>query len=192
MNPSLSDLNLSALPLDYFLTAGHAVGNGVKLTVGGLYTWGFLIGGPLLMLAGVLLVKVMYARVQFFALEFGNGGSLGRMKAIAPFIALGTALLLLGGGGAYLGWQTLDYSVTLTAAGLSETRHGATIRYEWADVQDVSKRIKSTEFFILFAKDGRKCRVIFQQRLIGEILQDKAIAIAENALSSVPVPKRPP
>ncbi len=187
-------LATAVLPLDLssFLTRGNAVGNGIALAPGSLYTWGLLIGGPLLMLAGLLLVKIMYARTRFFALEYGNSTFFGRAKSVAHFIVLGTALLLLGGGAAYQGWQTLGYSVTLTATGLTETQHGETIRYDWTEVKDASERIKSTEFWITFAKDGRNCRVQFQQRYLGEALQDKAIAITENALSSVNVLRQRP
>lgn len=170
-----------------FLTKGSDAGNGVTLMIGNLYTWGLLGGGPLLILAGLAMVKIMFARVKFFALEYGNGGFMGRMKVITPFITLGSLLLLLGAGAAFLGWQSLGYSVTLNAAGLTEVTRFQTIRYAWTDASAAAERIKSTEFWIAFAKDDRKCRVDFQQRYIGEKLQDRAIAITENALSSVKV-----
>lgn len=167
-----------------FLTKGSDAGNGVTLKIGDLYTWALLGGGPLLILAGLALVKIMYARVKFFALEYGNGGFLGRTKVIAPFITLGTICLLIGGAATWLGWQSQGYSVTLTATGLTEMTRSTATRFVWTDASSASERIKSTGFWIVFAKDGRQCRVEFQQRYIGENLQDKAIAITENALSS--------
>lgn len=188
MNPQNFTLDITALlDLSPFLTKGSDAGTGVALEIGNQYTWGLLIGGPLLILAGLALVRIMYGRVKFFALEYGNGGFLGRMKVIAPFLVLGTALLLLGTSSLYLGWQALGYSVTLNATGLIERTHDQTIHYAWTDAEEAADRIKSTEFWIAYKKDGRKCRVSFQQRYIGAELQDKAIEIAEIALSSVRV-----
>ncbi len=186
MNPFSFDIT-ALLDLSPFLTHGSDAGNGVTLTIGALYTWGLLLGGALLILGALALVKVMYDRVKFFALEFGNGGFLGRMRVISPFLVLGTALLLLGGSGACMGWQALGYSVTLNPTGLTEVTHDQTVRYAWTDAEYAADRIKSTEFWIAFQKDGRKCRVSFQQRYIGVVLQDKAIEITEIALSSVRV-----
>ena len=138
----------------------------------------------MLILAGLVLVKIMFARVKFFALEYGNGGFWDRAKIITPFITLGSLLLLLGIGAASIGWLSLGYSVTLNAVGLTEVTRFQTIRYAWTDASAAAERIKSTEFWIAFAKDDHKCRVHFQQRYIGEKLQDKAIAITENSLSS--------
>ncbi len=166
------------------LTKGSDAGNGVTLMIGDLYTWGLLGGGPLLILAGLALVKIMFARVKFFALEYGNGGFWDRAKIITPFITLGSLLLLLGVAAAFLGWQSLGYSVTLNTAGLTEVTRGQTTSYAWTDASAAAERIKSTEFWIAFAKDDHKCRVDFQQRYIGEKLQDKAIAITETSLSS--------
>jgi len=177
------------LDVSGFLTVGSDVGNGVSLAVDPLYVWGLLIGGPVLMIAAVILVKIKYAGVKFFTMEFGNGSFFGRLKAIFHHIVLGTAMLLLGFASAYAGWQFMGYSVTLNAAGLIETHHDETTRYAWEDADKASERIKSTGFWISFAKGDRKCRVSFQQRHIGEALQDKAIAISENALSSVKVPR---
>ncbi len=166
------------------LTKGSDAGNGVTLMIGDLYTWGLLGGGPLLVLAGLALVKIMFARVKFFALEYGNGGFWDRAKIITPFITLGSLLLLLGVAAAFLGWQSLGYSVTLNTAGLTEVTRGQSTSYAWTDASAAAERIKSTEFWIAFAKDDHKCRVDFQQRYIGEKLQDKAIAITETSLSS--------
>jgi hypothetical protein len=189
MNP-ISPLLAAAITLpdiSPFLTKGSDAGNGVTLMIGDLYTWGLLGGGPLLILGGLVLVKIMFARVKFFALEYGNGGFWDRVKIITPFITLGSLLLLIGAAAAYVGWLSLGYSVTLNAAGLTEQTRFQTTRYDWTDTSAAAERIKSTEFWIAFAKDDRKCRVYFQQRFIGEKLQDKAIAITENALSSVKV-----
>lgn len=186
MNP-ISPLLAAAITLpdiSPFLTKGSDAGNGVTLMIGDLYTWGLLGGGPLLILAGLALVKIMFARVKFFALEYGNGGFWDRAKIITPFITLGSLLLLLGVAAAFLGWQSLGYSVTLNTAGLTEVTRGQSTSYAWTDASAAAERIKSTEFWIAFAKDDHKCRVDFQQRYIGEKLQDKAIAITETSLSS--------
>ncbi len=172
-----------------FLTKGSDAGNGVTLKIGDLYTWLLLGGGPLLILGGLMLVKIMFTRVKFFALEFGNGTFFGRARVIAPFITLGAACLLIGGAATWLGWQSQGYSATLTATGLTEMTRGTVTRFDWTEASSASERIKSTEFWVVFAKDGRQCRVEFQQRYIGEKLQDKAIAITENALSSTNVPR---
>jgi hypothetical protein len=190
MNLPLFSLDVTGLlDLSPYLTKGSDAGNGITLVIGDLYTWSLLGGGPLLILGALMLVKIMYARVKFFALEYGNGGFFGRVRAIVPFITLGTALFLLGLAAVWLGWQTLGYSVTLEAKGLNEVTRGGTFHYEWADATGASKRIKSTEFWVSFTRDGRKCRVDFQQRYIGEKIQDKAIAIVENALLYSKVPR---
>ncbi|MFN0077586.1 MAG: hypothetical protein ACKVY0_14035 [Prosthecobacter sp.] len=186
MNP-ISPLLAAAITLpdiSPFLTKGSDAGDGVTLMIGELYTWALLGGGPLLILAGLALVKIMFARVKFFAIEYGNGGFWDRAKIITPFITLGSLLLLLGVAAAFLGWLSLGYSVTLNAAGLTEVTRGQTTHYAWTDASAAAERVKSTEFWIAFAKDDRKCRVDFQQRYIGEKLQDKAIAITETSLSS--------
>jgi hypothetical protein len=169
-----------------YLTKGADAGNGVTLMIGDMYVWGLLGGGPLVILAGLALVRIMFARVKFFALEYGQGGFFGRAKAIAPFIFLGTLLLLVGAAGTWLGWQAQGYSAILTANGVTEMMRGETLRYEWADVSGQAGHIKSTDFWIAFSKDGRRCRLQFQQRFIGEKLQDKAIAITESSLSMLP------
>lgn len=185
MNPSSFSFDATALfDFSSILIKGSDAGNGVTLSVGDLYVWGLLGGGVLLVLGGLWMVRRMFVRVKFFALEYGEGGFFGRLKVIFPFIVLGAVMLLAGAAAAYLGWQTLGYSVTLNPSGLIEVTHGKTIRYTWEDAEEASDRIKSTEFGILFQKDGRKCRVVFQQRYIGEKLQDKAIEITEEALSS--------
>lgn len=180
--PLPSDLT-SSLDLSPYLTKGSDAGTGVKLMVGDMYTYALLGGGILLVIAALVLVKTMYARVKFFALEFGNGGFFGRVKAIGPVIFLGALLFLVGLSAVWLGWQAIAYSVTLTPKGLQEVSRSESIQYAWSDATMASERIKSAEFWVAFGKDGRKCRVDFQQRYIGEKLQDKAIVIAEQALA---------
>lgn len=182
---------LTTPELPSFLTVGSDAGSGVTLSASGLYTWGFLIGGPLLILVAVVMVRTMYVRVKFFALEYGEGTSWGRTKEIVPWIALGAGLILIGGGSLFLGWQNFGHSATLTSAGLTEVWHGKIIRYSWSDADSASEHIKANEFMLSFAKDGHKCRVYFVQNQIGEKLQDKAIAITENALIAVKVPRQP-
>lgn len=177
------------LDVSSLLTVGSDAGNGVSLAVDPLYVWGLLIGGPMFIIAAVILVKVKYAGVKFFTMEFGNGSFFGRLKAIFPHLVLGSAMLLLGFASVYAGWQLMGYSMTLNAVGLIETHHDETTRYAWEEADKASERIKSTGFWISFAKGSRKCRVSFQQRHIGEALQDRAIAISENALSAIQVPR---
>ncbi len=172
-----------SLDLSPYLVKGADAGNGVTLMIGDMYTYILLGSGPLLVIAAFVLVKVMYERVKFFALEFGNGGFTGRLKIIGPSIGLGVVLFLLGATATWLGWQGMGYSVTLSAKGLHEVSRNESVQYEWSDATSASERIKSTEFWVAFAKDGRKCRVSFQQRYIGEKLQDKAIEIAERELA---------
>lgn len=187
--PPLSFDFITSTDLSPCLIKGVNAGNGVTLMIGDVYTYLLLGSGPLLVIAALVLVKVMYGRVKFFALEYGNGGFFGRAKAIGPSIVLGVALFLLGVAATWLGWQSMGYSVTLSAQGLHEVTRSQSIRYEWSDATSAAERIKSTEFWVAFAKDGRKCRVAFQQRYIGEKLQDKAIAIAESALAYSKVPR---
>ncbi|MBB5032290.1 hypothetical protein [Prosthecobacter vanneervenii] len=184
MNPLSFLLDLPhAVDFSPYLTKGVDVGNGIKLMVGYQYTYPLLIGGPLLLIAAWVLVKTMYARTKFFAMEFGNAGFFGRIKVIAPSLALGGFLLVLGAALGWLGWQSQGYSVTLTAQGVHQVSRSGSALYAWADATSASKRIKSTEFWVVFAQGSLKCRVEFQQRYIGEKLQDKAIAITENALA---------
>ena len=184
MNPLSFLLDLPrAVDFSPYLTKGADAGNGITLLVGYQYTYPLLIGGPLLLIVALVLVKIMYARTRFFAMEFGNEGFFSRIKVIAPTLALGGLLLVLGMALAWLGWQFQGYSVTLTAQGVHQVSRSGSALYAWADATSASKRIKSTEFWVVFARDGRKCRVEFQQRYIGEKLQDKAIAIAEHALA---------
>lgn len=187
--PPLSLDFIKATDLSPYLTKGVDAGNGVTLMIGDVYTYLLLGSGPLLIIAAFVLVKVMYGRVKFFALEYGNGGFFGRLKVIGPSIILGVALFLLGTGATWLGWQSMGYSATLSAQGLHEVTRSQSIRYEWSDATSAAERIKSTDFWVAFAKDSRKCRVVFQQRYIGEKLQDKAIAIVEQALAYSKVPR---
>lgn len=184
--PATFDIR-SLLDISPYLTkgidAGIDAGNGVTLMVGDLYTYSLLAAGPLLILIAFMLVTTMYGRVKFFALEYGSGGFFGRAKAIAPFILIGGMLFVLGTAAAWLGWQGMGYSATLSTQGVHEVTRGDSVRYAWSDATEAADRIKSTEFWVAFAKDGHKCRLAFQQRYIGEKLQDKAIVIAEEALA---------
>lgn len=176
-----------ALPdFSQYLTKGANAGDGVTLMIGDMYVWGLLGGGPLLIIAGLALMKIMFARVKFFALEYGNGGFFGRMKAIGPFIVLGMLLLLVGAAATFAGWLAQGYSATLTANGVTEVMRGETRRYAWVDASDKAEHIKSTDFWVAFSKDDHRCRLQFQQRYIGEKLQDKAIAITELGISTLP------
>lgn len=184
MNSSPFSFDITgSLDLSPYLVKGSDAGSGVTLMIGDVYTYLLLGSGPLLVIAALVLVKIMYGRVKFFALEFGNGGFFGRVRAIGPSIFLGGMLLLFGVALTWLGWQGLGYSVTLSPKGLHEVSRSASVHYEWSDATSAAERIKSTEFWVAFARNGRKCRVEFQQRYIGEKLQDKAIAIAEQALA---------
>lgn len=181
---------LAAVPLpdiSPFLTKAADAGDGVALMVGDMYTWGLLGGGPLLIIAGLALVRIMFKRAEFFALEYGNSGFFDRVKIIGPYIFLGALLLLAGAAALWTGWRAKGYSATLAASGVTEVMLGETRRYEWANVSGRADHVKSTDFWLVFSKDGRRCRLQFQQRYIGEKMQDKAIAIAEIGLSNSPL-----
>lgn len=172
--------------LSPFLNKAADAGSGVTLKIGDMYTWGLLGSGPLLILGGLALVKIMFNRVRFFALEYGNGSTFGRLKIIGPFVVLGSLLLLLGLTSLWLGWQSQGYAVTITADGLIEETTGESYRYTWKEMnaEASSQHIKSTDFTLTFTHGGRRCAARFQQRFIGEKLQDKAIGIAEQAISA--------
>ena len=190
MNSPPFSLQITSLAdLSPFLTKGVDTGNGVMLMVGDMFTYALLGGGPLLVVIACVMVKIMYARVKFFALEFGTHGFFGRLKLILSFIGMGVFMLFLGAAATWMGWQSVGYSVTLSAQGVHEVSRGGSVRYEWSDATSAAERIKSTDFWVAFAKDGRKCRVKFQQRYIGEKLQDKAIAIVEDALAYSKIPR---
>ena len=182
-HPLLADL----LPTPTeFLTVGKAVGAEITLTVSPVYTTGFLAAGPLLILAGVVLVSVMYGRVKYFALEYGYGTGWGRIKAVLHYIVLGA---LLAGGGLLLGvigWGNLGYSVILSASGLTEIQRTGTNNYRWDDLKAASERIKSTDFWLSFEANGKKCRVQFLQQNLGAELQDQVIKITEEAIRTHP------
>lgn len=172
---------LAALPmpdLSPYLTKGATLSEGVLLRPGDVYTWLLLGGGVLVVLGGLVLMKMMYARVKFFALEFGKG----RLITSLPYLVIGTLLVVGGGAAGWLGWQALGYSVKLDATGLTEKSRGGSFHYQWEDAASASERIKATEFWIEFVKEGRTCRVRFQQRFLGETLQDKAILLTESGL----------
>jgi hypothetical protein len=183
MNSPFSSSFTGLTDFSPYLTKGVDAGTGVTLHIGDQYIYILLGGGLLLIIGALVLVKIMYARVKFFALEYGNGSFFGRVKAIVPSVFLGALLFILGVAATWLGWQGMGYSVTLNREGLNEMTRSGAIRYAWADATSAAERIKSTEFWVAFAKEGHKCRVEFQQRYIGEKLQDKAIAIAEEALA---------
>jgi hypothetical protein len=186
----VSPLLATSIPLSdisLYLTKAADAGDGVTLMIGDMYTWGLLGGGPLLVIAGIAMVKIMFTRVKFFALEYGNGSFFGRVKVIAPFIFFGSVLQLAGLGSFWIGWQAKGYSATLAASGVTEVIFGETRRCDWADASGKADHIKSTDFWLAFSKDGHRCRLRFQQRYIGEKLQDKAIAIAEIGLSNSPL-----
>jgi hypothetical protein len=169
-----------------FLSVGKAMGNEITLTVGPVYTTGFLVLGPLLILIAVILVSVMYGRVKYFALEYGYGTGWGRVKAVLHYIVIG---LLMACGGLLLGiigWGNLGYSVNLSANGLTEIQRAGTNNFRWDDLKAASERIKSTDFWLSFEANGKKCRVQFQQQNLGEEVQDKAIKITEEAIRTHP------
>ncbi|MCB1211824.1 MAG: hypothetical protein KDK97_21065 [Verrucomicrobiales bacterium] len=165
------------------LTKGADVPAGVMLQIGDLYVWGLLGLAPILVIAALVLIRTMYVRVEFFALEFGRGGFWGRVKAINHIIALGFLMVVVGAAAGWLGWLARGYSVTLTTEGVVQVVQGETLKYGWSELSDAPKHIRSTSFGITFARGESRCRVLFRQQFIGEKLQDKAIAIAENAVS---------
>lgn len=166
-----------------YLTKASGAGGGVMLEIGDLYVWSLIGAAPLLVISALVLIRAMYVRVEFFAMEFGRGGFWGRVKAIGHIIALGLILMVVGVVAGGLGWYASGYSVTLTSSGLSEVSREGNMTYGWEDVLTASDHIRSTDFGITFARGARRCRVTFRQKYIGEDLQDKAIAIAESAIS---------
>lgn len=167
-----------ALPdVSPYLTKGSG-GLGVTLRVGDLQTWLLLGGGVLLILGALVLVKTMYSRLKFFSMEFGKS----RFGTLFPYLMMGSLLLVLGTASAWLGWQALGYSVTLDAKGLTEKSRSGQTLYLWEHAESASERIKSTEFWINFVQGSKNCRVTFQQRYLGEFLQDKAIQLTEEGL----------
>lgn len=169
-----------------FLTVGKIIGSEITLTIGPFFTTGFLVAGPLLVAAGALLVRVMYGRVKYYALEYGYGTGWGRVKAVLHYIVLG---MLLAGAGMLLGligWGNLGYSVILSPAGLTEIQRTGTHNYRWDDLKAASERIKSTDFWLSFEANGKKCRVHLLQQNLGEAIQDQAIQITEDAIRSHP------
>ncbi len=181
MNPFAVSLPGVPFPLpdiSPFLTKGTG-GTGVTLRIGDVETWLLLGGGIVLIVAALVLVKVMNSRIKFFAREFGKG----RFRTLFPYLFMGTLLFLAGAASAWVGWQAMGYSVTLDPTGLTERTRGGTTRYPWEQAESASDRIKSTEFWVSFTNGVQTCRVTFQQRHIGEFLQDKAIQITEAGLA---------
>ncbi|MGV3664150.1 MAG: hypothetical protein ACO1TE_28515, partial [Prosthecobacter sp.] len=167
-----------ALPdISPYLTKGSG-GLGVTLRVGDVQTWLLIGGGVLLILGALALVKIMHTRLKFFSLEFGKG----RFTTLLPYLVMGVLLFIVGGAASWLGWQALGYSVTLDATGLTEKSRSGQTHYIWEQAESASERIKSTEFWINFVRGDKSCRVMFQQRYLGEFLQDKAIQLTEEGL----------
>lgn len=169
-----------------FLSMGKQVGQEITLSIGPVYTTGFLVAGPLLILGGIVLIMVMYSRVKYYAMEYGYGTGWGRIKAIFHFIAMGVILAVTGLVLTLIGWGNQGYSVILSSAGLTEVSHLGTTTYRWDDLKATSERVKSTDFWLKFAKDGKSCQVHFHQQDLGEAMQDQAIKIAEEAIRSHP------
>jgi len=176
-------------PSPYLIKASDT-GGGIMLEIGDMYVWSLLGITPLLVISALVLIRTMYVRVEFFALEFGRGGFWGRVKAIGHFIALGFFMIVVGLSSGFLGWHAADYSVTLSPSGLVEVSRDGTVKFGWDEVLKASDHIRSTEFGITFAKGSHRCRVLFRQSYIGEELQDKAIAITENAFSLSPLRRK--
>ncbi len=160
-----------------YLTKGSG-GVGVTLRVGDVETWLPLGGGVLLILGALVLVKIMYSRLKFFSMEFGKS----RFSTLVPYLLMGTLLFVAGSASAWVGWQALGYSVTLDGTGLTEKSRSGQTHYLWEHAESASERIKSTEFWINFVQGSKSCMVRFQQKHIGEFLQDKAIQLTEEGL----------
>ncbi len=169
-----------------FLSMGKQVGQEITLSIGPVYTTGFLVAGPLLILGGIVLIMIMYGRVKYFAMEYGYGTGWGRIKAIFHFIAFGLILAVTGLVLALIGWGNQGYSVILSSAGLTEVSHLGTTTYRWDDLKATSERVKSTAFWLKFEKNGKTCQVSFRQQDLGEAMQDQAIQIAEEAIRAHP------
>lgn len=169
-----------------FLSVGKQIGTEITLSIGPVYTTGFLIAGPLLILGGIILIAVMYGRVKYFAMEYGYGTGWGRIKAIFHFIVMGLVLAVTGIVLTLIGWGNQGYSVILSSAGLTEVSHLGTTSYRWDDLKATSERVKSTDFWLRFEKEGKRCQVRFQQQDLGEHMQDQAIQITEEAIRTHP------
>lgn len=160
-----------------YLTKGSG-GLGVTLRFGDVETWLLIGGGVLLIIGALALVKIMYSRLKYFSMEFGKS----RFSTLFPYLVMGILLFIAGSAASWLGWQGLGYSVTLDATGLTEKSRSGQTHYLWAQAESASERIKSTEFWINFVQGSKSCRVSFQQKHIGEFLQDKAIQLTEEGL----------
>lgn len=168
-----------ALPdISPYLTQGRSSGAGVTLLFGDSFIWGLLATGAVLTLGGLVLVLVMNKRIKYFALEFGRS----HFTSLLPYLLVGGLMMVLGLGGLWLGWQAQSFSATLDMSGLKERWGNSVTHYTWQDADSASERIKSTEFWISFTQGNQKRRIQFQQRYLGEKLQDRAIAITENCL----------
>jgi hypothetical protein len=169
-----------------FLSVGKAMGEEITLTIGPIFTTGFLFAGPVLILAAAILVWVMYGKVKFFALEYGFGSGWGRIKAISHIILIGMVLTGAGVTLSLIGWGNLGYAVILSPAGLTEMHPTGTRNFRWNDLKAASERIKSTDFWLRFENGEKKCQVRFNQQQLGESVQDKAIKIVEEAIRTHP------
>lgn len=183
----LSTFPADLLPLpSEFLSVGRQVGAEITLSIGAFYTTGLLVAGPLLCFGGVLLIGIMYRRVKYFALEYGYGTGWGRIKAMLHFIVMGMTLILAGIVMALIGWGNQGYSVILSSSGLTEVSQLGTASYRWDDLKATSERVKSTDFWLRFEKADKHCHVRFRQQDLGEVIQDQAIHITEEAIRMHP------
>lgn len=169
-----------------FLSVGKQIGPEITLSIGPVYTTGFLIAGPLLVLGGIILIAVMYGRVKYFAMEYGYGTGWGRIKAILHYIVMGLLLAAAGFVLTLIGWGNQGYSTILSSAGLTEVSHMGSTTYRWDDLKATSERVKSTDFWLKFEKDGKQCQVRFRQQDLGEALQDQAIKTTEEGIRTHP------
>jgi hypothetical protein len=169
-----------------FLSVARVVGTEISLTIGSLYTWGFVGLGPLLMLVGVILAAVMWGKAKYFAMEFGYGSGWGRVGAISHYLLLSAVLLVAGLVMLLIGWGNLGYEVIMSPAGLVEKSRLGMESYRWDDLKDASERIKSTNFTLSFENEAGSCHVRFDQRMVGERIQDMAIRITEEAIRARP------
>ncbi|MBK8090443.1 MAG: hypothetical protein IPK32_00185 [Verrucomicrobiaceae bacterium] len=172
-----------------FLSIGEVLGNEVTLSVGSLYSTGFLALGALFVLSALILIWVMYQRVRFFARDFGDGGMGGRLKAISGIIIIGFFLIAIGGVLALIGLGNQGYKVVLSQSGLTEFSPSGVHTFAWSDLnrRKSSDHFKTTDFTLRFEQGkAYSCQVRLLQQSFGEEVQDKAIAIVEEAVRRLP------